>query len=105
MIYRDEFGEIRDVDRLVADQGFAWLEFCEGWQFWLGSHLANVEVLPDSGERLQTAETEQSAESWECPMCGALGGEPVEWDLGMDQETGYADRGTGCTQCVKKGRR
>lgn len=110
MIYRDEFGEISDARRL-STHGYEtdkrrWsavhLELRSGDVWWLGSHLANVEVLPDSGEP-QTAKAEQSSETWECPMCGALGGEPVEWDFGIDPQTGYHDAGIGCTQCVGNG--
>ena len=44
-------------------------------------------------------------EVWTCPRCTSTTGRPVAWDHGTDPDTGYADRGEGCTECTPGGRR
>lgn len=46
--------------------------------------------------------TENETYGWECPWCGAVGFTPVEYDYGVDPESGYHDAGVRCSKCARK---
>lgn len=47
------------------------------------------------------AEWDAREPGYSCPNCGSTTGTPIDWDHGIDSDTGYHDAGMGCTECAK----